>query len=471
MFLPNAQQYQEAVQNPRFVFDDPELKLCVPYVNKFNMPISSAGGFAIVFKFKGTGRDWAVRCFTRAAGDQEQRYAAINAHIKSCKLPYTVSFDYLRKGILVNGKWHPILKMEWAEGQRLDSFICTHLNQPDKLVDMSHAWLKMAADLKAAGIAHGDLQHGNVLVHNGRLRLVDYDGMYVPSLRGKPANEVGHRNYQHPSRNQKHFDLYLDNFSAWVVYMSMVALSVEPMLWTKRTDDESLLVGSTDYHNPGHSQALIHLRSHSDARIKSLSAKLVDMLSVPVEKVPELTPTTVGTMPAKVGALPAWLYAYKTAGAPASNLCPRCKGNLVKKTHRQLQMQFWECSNAPACPYRRADSDGVQPTVSQPLPASGTLFPGPQSATNVGTTSTPNPIISSTPVATPTSGVSQSPKKRGRKPSTSTTKTRTRKRSTPLVTLAIDECDICGSKLQVVNGAQSFYVCTNYPACNFTKPC
>ena len=44
----------------------------------------------------------------------------------------------------------------------------------------------MTADLERHGIAHGDLQHGNLLVAaDGTFRLVDYDGMYVPALRGE----------------------------------------------------------------------------------------------------------------------------------------------------------------------------------------------------------------------------------------------------------------------------------------------
>jgi thiamine kinase-like enzyme len=42
--------------------------------------------------------------------------------------------------------------------------------------------------LNRAGVAHGDLQHGNILVANGKPKLIDYDGMYVPALRAYPDN-------------------------------------------------------------------------------------------------------------------------------------------------------------------------------------------------------------------------------------------------------------------------------------------
>src|SRR5207248_10425515 len=55
--------------------------------------------------------------------------------------------------------------------------------------------------LEAAKVAHGDLQHGNILVRGGSIQLVDYDGMWVPALSGRDATEIGHRAYQHPERS------------------------------------------------------------------------------------------------------------------------------------------------------------------------------------------------------------------------------------------------------------------------------
>ena len=55
-------------------------------------------------------------------------------------------------------------------------------------------------------MAHADLQHGNVLLVPARangslsLKLIDYDGMWVPALANKKSGEVGHPAYQHPQR-------------------------------------------------------------------------------------------------------------------------------------------------------------------------------------------------------------------------------------------------------------------------------
>jgi ssDNA-binding Zn-finger/Zn-ribbon topoisomerase 1 len=452
MALPNAQEYQEALQYPKSVFDDADLKHSVPYLSRLHLPISSAGGYAIVFKLKGGGRDYAVRCFTRQAGDQQQRYNAIRDHIHKAALPYTVGFDYIQNGIRVNNKWHPVLKMEWAEGQRLDAYIHSILTQPGQIIALSAAWLQMLKDLAAAGIAHGDLQHGNVLVHNGKLRLVDYDGMFVPSLRGRASNEMGHRNYQHPRQTERDFDQHLDRFSSWIIYLSLLALSVEPTLWMRRLDDESLVLSHRDYLSPTQSGALNHLRQHPDARIKDLASKIVQMLSMPLEQLPELSGAGLQVQN-KPGQLPAWLQQYKQA-APKVNNCPKCNASLVKKPNRILKIDYWQCSAAPRCPYTRDDLDGLQQSA-----------PPPQVGPVASVVSAPPPIVAPSISNLPTA---------------KTTKRRTSSKSTPpavrgrkkqvVATRSIDECDFCGTKLNVVAGNPSYYVCPNYPACNFSKP-
>lgn len=66
---------------------------------------------------------------------------------------------------------------------RLDSWIDTHLRQPDQLDQVRTQLHDAVRKMRAAGVAHGDLQHGNILVDsNTKVWLVDYDGMFLPSL-------------------------------------------------------------------------------------------------------------------------------------------------------------------------------------------------------------------------------------------------------------------------------------------------
>jgi len=113
--------------------------------------------------------------------------------------------------------------MEWVEGEQFDDYIVESLGNPAKLGQLLTKFLAMMDELRQAGIAHGDLQHGNIIMCGNELRLVDYDGMFVPAMNGYLASELGHRNYQHPQRAAHHFGPYLDNFSAWVIYASVRA--------------------------------------------------------------------------------------------------------------------------------------------------------------------------------------------------------------------------------------------------------
>ncbi|HEY9719778.1 MAG TPA: DUF3592 domain-containing protein, partial [Trichormus sp.] len=250
--------------------------------------------FASVYRLKCKTRDVALRCFLHNIADQAERYAQISRFVQHDSLPYTVTFDFLLNGIGVSGSWFPALKMEWVEGEPLDRYIAQQLAQPEKLESLAQDFLKMMDDLRAAGIAHGDLQHGNILVlETGELRLVDYDGMYVPALKSLKANELGHRNYQHPKRNPEHFGPYMDNFSAWVIYASIVGLHVDPQLWHQlAAGDDCLLFRQSDFLDPSHSPAFAAMEQHSESRLQLLGRFLRAQLANAPEAVPFLQSPT-----------------------------------------------------------------------------------------------------------------------------------------------------------------------------------
>jgi hypothetical protein len=89
---------------------------------------------------------------------------------------HTVPFSYIPGGIKVQGKPYPLVKMQWVQGESLSAFVGRSIGYPDTLLSLAKVWMQLLSDLKAANIAHGDLQHGNVLVVGDRLRLLDYDG-------------------------------------------------------------------------------------------------------------------------------------------------------------------------------------------------------------------------------------------------------------------------------------------------------
>lgn len=321
MSWPTPQDYNEAIQNPSLAFRDPELHTGRPELNPLGLPRPISGAFATVYKLQCPQRTWAVRCFLRSFDDHERRYAAINDHLSKVRPPYTVEFAFQREGIRVGGQWYPLLKMEWVQGERLDEFIEKHLGNRDTLLSLAHRWVEMVKALRDASIAHGDLQHGNVLVANEELRLVDYDGMYVPALSGEGSHEVGHPNYQHPLRTGADFGPDLDNFSAWVVYISLIALAVDPGLWRRFSGgDECLLFRRRDFEQPEASDVLRSLERHHHEAIRSAAKLFRSLLYLRPQAVPSLDgrilPPTVSPATAPPASL-SWIEDHVRPPAPA----------------------------------------------------------------------------------------------------------------------------------------------------------
>lgn len=289
MAWPSPQDYSEAVQNPILTFSDGELKRGQIEVNNLGLLKPCSGAFAVVFKIKILPQAWAIKCFTSEILDQQRRYEAISIYLSKVALPYTVPFTYMQNGIMIYGHKYPLLKMEWVHGESLNSFVARSINYPDTLLSLAKVWVSMMADLKAVNIAHGDLQHGNIVVVGDQLKLIDYDGMFVPSLAGKQSNEIGHRNYQLPSRSQWDYGPYLDNFSAWVIYVSLVALAVHPELWNSHQGgDECLIFRKEDFTNPAASAILRDLNSSPNDELRFLIEMFTSLFSLSPQDVPSL---------------------------------------------------------------------------------------------------------------------------------------------------------------------------------------
>src|SRR6266508_78270 len=330
--FPSGAQYREALQNTSFCFQDPDLRGGTPELDPRGLPRPISGNFASVFNIAAhDGRRWAVKCFTRYAEDQERRYAAISHHLAQLSNPWKVSFQFLHSGVRIQGsQWYPVLKMEWIQATDLVRFIEDHLWEPAVLAALARRFADMVAELAAAGIAHGDLQHGNILVApDGRLRLIDYDGMFVRGLESLGANEKGQVNYQSPARSLNQWGADLDRFSAWVIYLSLVALTLDPTLWGRlRADgDECLLFRSDDYLDPVSSQALLALQTSDNDQLRALASVIERLWSTDLQSLPPLrpqdapAPATTSTMdgaapgtgaPAATG-LPSWVAGAGTA--------------------------------------------------------------------------------------------------------------------------------------------------------------
>lgn len=258
---PDAVAYREAIQTPSAVLTDPLLSGAEVVTDRRGLPVAYAGRFAVVFKMKtANGEQWALRCFT-SPGDEGGaarafRYRLVQKYVDADRTTF-VPFRYVESGMRVNGAMYPVLSMRWATGQPLGRWVEENLHNSGALRTLCATLTALLARLEAKNISHGDWQHDNLLVseEGWHATLVDYDGMYVPELAGRPAPELGHANYQHPARTLEHFGPGLDRFACLSIQTSLLALAHDPGLWARFSDGESLLFKKTDYVDPANSPA------------------------------------------------------------------------------------------------------------------------------------------------------------------------------------------------------------------------
>ena len=286
---PSLQDYNEAIQIPQASLQDLELKKGLPYATALGLPRPITGAFASVYRMHCADGDYALRLFLRNIQDQAERYALISHFVQHDSLPYTVTFDFLIQGIRTRGDWFPALKMEWVEGTPFEEYVVENLKDPVVLGELNKSFVQMMSEMRFAGIAHGDLQHGNIIMCGNELRLVDYDGMFVPAMKNFMASEIGHPNYQHPKRAAHHFGPYLDNFSAWIIYASVRALQLDPSLLNQLGGgDDCLLFRRSDFLNPLQSPAFAAFEKHENNELRALGGFVRAQLDKDPETIPYL---------------------------------------------------------------------------------------------------------------------------------------------------------------------------------------
>jgi hypothetical protein len=313
MSWPLSQDYNEAIQTPTN-FTDPDLRRGQVAVNALGLPMPYSGNFADVYQVQcPDGNRWAVKCFTREVKGLRERYQEISAHLRQAKLPFTVDFTYLEQGIRVAGRWFPVLKMQWVEGLTLHQFVAQSADKPAMLQALALIWSRVARHLRASSTAHADLQHGNVLLVPGAganslaLKLIDYDGMFVPSLAGQPSGEVGHPAYQHPQRAQKGtYSLEVDRFPLLLVATALQALKVGGRaLWDRFDNGDNLLFQEADLLNPQQSPLFEELTRLGDPLVAELVTHVRTALKGGLESAPLLEEVLPEAAPAAAPPAPA----------------------------------------------------------------------------------------------------------------------------------------------------------------------
>jgi len=257
MSYPTLEQYTEALQYPDKALIDPALKAGSLKTTGLGLPLALCGGFALTYIVTTGGKKYAVRCFHKKSSNLEKRYEAISKKIKSLNSPYFVDFAFQSQGVRIAGGVFPVVKMAWATGETLASFVEANYRNKTSLANLQGALQKLATYLESNSIAHGDIQPENLMIsgQGNNLQLIDYDGMYVPEISSLGSAEIGQRNFQHPKRNEKIWNSQLDRFAFISLYCALKTLQTDASYWDKTQSDQSAIIfRANDFANPATSQ-------------------------------------------------------------------------------------------------------------------------------------------------------------------------------------------------------------------------
>ena len=252
MQYPLISEYLAAIRDAHDNLD--KLSHLVPVLDKYGEPYRSSGAFAVVFKMKDeqTGKCYALKCFTEEQEGRAEAYHQIAEELEFVDSPYITSVKYLEKEIFVDSNCEneefPVLLMDWIEGETMETYIAANYTDTHAMAMLCYRFCKMAAWLRSQSFAHGDIKPDNIMVRpDGTLTLVDYDGMFVPAMKGHKSPTIGTKDFSHPLRTIDDFDETIDDFALASIALSLKAISLDPSLLQTYGASDRLLFSAADY--------------------------------------------------------------------------------------------------------------------------------------------------------------------------------------------------------------------------------
>ena len=265
MQYPLISEYVKTIQDAADNLD--KLAYLTPVLDDHGEPYRSSGAFAVVFKMldKSTGKYYALKCFTEEQEGRADAYRQIADELDMVDSPYITSVKYMEKELFVDSQCEedefPVLLMDWVEGETMETYIAANYHNQSAMSMLCYRFGKMAAWLRSQSFAHGDVKPDNIIIRpDGSLTLVDYDGMFVSSMKGSKSPTVGTKDFCHPLRTMDDFDETIDDFSLASIALSLKAISMNSTLLDTYGASDRLLFSENDYRNPSNSKVISALQ-------------------------------------------------------------------------------------------------------------------------------------------------------------------------------------------------------------------
>ena len=265
MQYPLISEYVKAIQDAGDNLE--QLAHLTPVLDDHGEPYRSSGAFAVVFKMqdKSTGKYYALKCFTEEQEGRADAYRQIADELDMVDSSYITSVKYMEKELFVDSQCEedefPVLLMDWVEGETMEAYIAANYHNQSAMSMLCYRFGKMAAWLRSQSFAHGDVKPDNIIIRpDGSLTLVDYDGMFVSSMKGSKSPTIGTKDFSHPLRTMDDFDETIDDFSLASIALSLTAISMNSTLLDTYGASDRLLFSENDYRNPSNSKVISALQ-------------------------------------------------------------------------------------------------------------------------------------------------------------------------------------------------------------------
>ena len=267
MQYPLISEYVRAIQDASSNLD--KLAHLVPVQDDHGEPYRSSGAFAVVFKMQDeqTGKCYALKCFTEEQEGRAEAYRKIADELENVKSSYITSVRYLEKEIFVDSSCEedefPVLLMDWIDGETMEDYIAKNHKDKYSMIMLCSRFYNLAFWLRSQPFAHGDIKPDNIMICKGdKLTLIDYDGMFVPSMKGQKSPTIGTKDFSHPLRSIDDFDKTIDDFALATILLSLHAMGQNPSLFELYGSEGRLLFANNDYLSPYSSIAFKSLKQY-----------------------------------------------------------------------------------------------------------------------------------------------------------------------------------------------------------------